>query len=413
MRTLFKYPTQILTINTNGINYKRGDELNNLDVLVDHSILTENGKIKKIVPNKNLNKIKFDKEVDLTDKIILPGIVECHTHTVFAGSRAEEFRQRLSGATYEEIAKAGGGINTTVKAVRNSSFEELVEIAEPKIKDFISQGVTSLEIKSGYGLSFYDEIKLLQVINHLSQNCKIDIVPTFLGAHTFPPEYANDKDQYIKILTDELIPYIAENKLAKSCDGFCEATAFSSKQIDTIFEVAKNFNLDIKLHTEQFNSVGGLDVALKHNASSVDHLEVLDDEGISKLSNSNTVSVLLPGVSYFLQYGFAPARELINNNSIVALATDYNPGSSHILSISMIMSLAAFRMNMSVEEIISAYTINSAKALGISEAVGSIEVGKDADFSIYDTTDYANIIYKVGKNLNSITVKSGEVIYAK
>jgi len=412
MRTLFKNPTQILTVNTSGKNYKRGSELNKLDIILDHSILTENGKIEKIIPNKNLNKIKFDKEVDLTNKIILPGIVECHTHTVFAGSRAEEFRRRLSGATYEEIASAGGGINTTVKAVRNSSFEELVEIAEPKIKEFISQGVTTLEIKSGYGLSFYDEIKLLQVINHLSQNCKIDIIPTFLGAHTFPPEYVNDKDQYIKILTNELIPYIAENNLAKSCDGFCEATAFSSNQIDSIFEVAKNFNLDIKLHTEQFNSVGGLDVALKHNANSVDHLEVLLDEGIAKLSNSDTVAVLLPGVSYFLQYNFAPARKLIDNNSIVALATDYNPGSSHILNIGMIMSLAAFKMNMTVEEIISAYTINSAKALGISDKVGSIEVGKDADFSVYDTNDYANIIYKVGKILNSITVKNGEVIYA-
>lgn len=413
MQTLLKNPSQIITVNTNGINYKRGTDSGEIDVLTKHSIIVENGKIKKIIPNKNINKIKVDKEIDLSNKIILPGIVECHTHSIFAGSRAIEFKQRLNGATYEQISKAGGGINTTVKAVRNSSFEELVKITEPKIKDFISQGVTTLEIKSGYGLSYYDEIKLLQVINHLNLNCMIDIIPTFLGAHTFPPEYANDKDQYIKILTDELIPYIAENKLAKSCDAFCEPTAFSAKQIDKIFEVAKNFNLDLKLHTEQFHSVGGLDVAIIHNAKSVDHLEVLDDEGISKLSNSETVAVLLPGVSYFLQYDFAPGRKLIDNNSIVALATDYNPGSSHILNISLIMSLAAFKMNMKVEEIISAYTINSAKALGISEFVGSIEVGKTADFSIYDTTDYSNIIYNVGKNLNLMTIKNGEVIYRK
>ncbi|MEE9430387.1 MAG: imidazolonepropionase [Melioribacteraceae bacterium] len=413
MQILFKNPAQIVTVNTNGINYKRGKDTSELDVLKAHSILVENGIIKKIIPNKNLDKVIVDKEIDLTSKIILPGIVECHTHTVFAGTRAKEFRKRLSGTSYEKITKSGGGINTTVKAVRNSSFEELIEIAEPKINEFITQGVTTLEIKSGYGLSYYDEIKLLQVINHLNLNCSIDIIPTFLGAHTFPPEYANDKDQYIKILTDELIPYIAENKLAKSCDAFCEATAFSAKQIDKIFEVAKNNGLDIKLHTEQFNSVGGLDVALKHNAKSVDHLEVLGDAGIAKLSNSDTVAVLLPGVSYFLQYSFAPGRKLIDNNSIVALATDYNPGSSHISNISMIMSLAAFKMNMTTEEIISAYTINSAKALGVSNSVGSIEVGKVADFSIYNTSGYSDIIYNVGKNLNCLTVKNGEVIYRK
>jgi imidazolonepropionase len=411
MLKLFNNPAQIVTVNTQGQNFKRGLDANDINVLKEHSILVEDGKISDVIPNKNTSKIKYDDKVDLTGKIVLPGIVEAHTHLVFAGSRSDEFRQRLSGVSYEKIAKKGGGINTTVQAVRNSSFEELVKLAEPKIKQFIAQGVTTLEIKSGYGLSYYDEIKLLQVIKHLSTKCNIDIVPTFLGAHTFPPEYINDKEKYINIITKELLPYIAENNLAKACDAFCESTAFSAKHVDDIFTVAKSLGFDIKLHTEQFNIIGGLETALKHKAKSVDHLEVLDDDGIEALSTSETVGILLPGVSYFLQYGYAPARRLIDSNAIIALATDYNPGSSHITNISLIMGLAAFNMKMTIEEIISAYTINAAKALNLQSKIGSIEINKSADFSIYNTEQYSDIIYNTGTNLNCMTVKNGEVIY--
>ena len=413
MIKLFKYPDEIITVDTNGTNVKRGADANNLNVLKDHSILVKDGKIMDIIANKDIVKVECDNEVDLKGKIVLPGIVEAHTHLVFAGSRSDEFKQRLSGASYEQIAKKGGGINTTVQAVRNSSFEDLVKLAEPKIKHFVTQGVTTLEIKSGYGLSYYDEIKLLQVINHLNTKCKIDIVPTFLGAHTFPPEYVNDQEKYVNIITKELLPYISENNLAKACDAFCESTAFSAKQVDEIFSVAENLELGIKLHTEQFNIIGGLETALKHSAKSVDHLEVIDDDGVEKLSSSDTVAVLLPGVSYFLQYGYAPARRLIDSNAIVALATDYNPGSSHIMNISLIMGLAAFNMKMTIEEIISAYTINAAKALNLQKDIGSIEVGKKADFSIYDTTQYSDIIYNTGTNLNCMTVKNGEIAYEK
>ncbi len=413
MLKLFKFPDEIVTVDTNGTNVKCGVDANNLNVLKDHSILVNDGKITDIIANKDVAKIKYDNEINLKGKIVLPGIVEAHTHLVFAGSRSDEFKQKLSGTSYEQIAAKGGGINTTVQAVRNSSFEDLVKLAEPKIKHFVKQGVTTLEIKSGYGLSYYDEIKLLQVINYLNTKCKIDIVPTFLGAHTFPPEYVNDQEKYVNIITKELLPYISENNLAKACDAFCESTAFSARQVDEIFSVAENLKLDIKLHTEQFNIIGGLETALNHNAKSVDHLEVIDDDGIEKLSNSDTVGVLLPGVSYFLQYGYAPARRLIDSNAIIALATDYNPGSSHIMNISLIMGLAAFNMNMTIEEIISAYTINAAKALNLQKHIGSIEVGKKADFSIYDTTQYSDIIYNTGTNLNFMTVKNGEIVYEK
>ena len=411
MKTLLFNPAQIVTVNTIGKNFKRGVELSDVAVVHENSVVIEDDTIKDVVPNQSVAKNDFDQTIDLKNKVVLPGLVECHTHTAFAGSRADEFRQKLAGIGYEEIAKKGGGINTTVEAVRRVSFEEIVAIVKPRIENFISQGITTLEIKSGYGLDFENERKLLQVINFLNEIYPIDIVPTFLGAHTYPREFKENHQSYIDKINNKMIPHFAEQKLAQFCDGFCEATAFSSDELDKIFTAAKTNGLKLKLHTEQFNSIGGLDVALKHKAVSVDHLEVLKPEDISKLSNSDTVAVLLPGVSFFLNYQYAPARELINQNAIVALATDFNPGSSHISSLSLIMSLAALEMKMTIEETISAVTINAAKALCREKSVGSIEIGKKADFSIFNTKDYSDIVYSVGQNLNSMTIKNGKVIY--
>src|SRR3989339_458815 len=304
MKTLFKNPSQIITVNAKGKNFKRGSELSDINPISDHSILVENGIIKDLVPNSSISKTSADKTVDLKDLIVLPGLVECHTHAAYAGSRANEFLMRLNGATYEEIAKSGGGIISTVKAVRNSSFEELVRILKPRIDYFITQGVTTLEIKSGYGLSFYDEIKLLQVINHFKTHSPIEIVPTFLGAHTYPPEYKNDHKQYLDLIIKALLPYIIKNTLADSVDAFCEKSAFSSDEVDKIFAKAKKLGYKLRLHTEQFNNIGGLEVALKHKALSVDHLEVINENDIPKLAKSETVSVLLPGVSFFLDYNY-------------------------------------------------------------------------------------------------------------
>lgn len=410
MKTLLYNPSQIITVNTKSQNFKRGNELGEIGILKNNSIITSDGKIENITQNDKIKKYQIDQKIDLSGMIVLPGLVECHTHLVFAGSRSSEFNMRLNGKTYEEIAKSGGGINSTVKAVRESSFEDLITISKPRIENFIKQGVTTLEIKSGYGLSFYDEIKLLEVINKLNDIYPIDIIPTFLGAHTFPPEYLNDKDQYVDIIVNEMIPFIKEKKLAKTCDGFCEKTAFSTNQIEKIFVAAKDNNLDLKLHTDQFHSIGGLDLALSMNAKSVDHLEVLDESGTEKFVDSETVAVLLPGVSFSLKYNYAPARKLIENNAIVALATDFNPGSSHINNISLIWGLAAFNMKMSMEEIISAYTINSAKALNLSDTIGSIEVGKEADFAVFDTNNYTDLLYNFGNNLCKMTIKNGEII---
>ncbi|RJQ61728.1 MAG: imidazolonepropionase [Stygiobacter sp.] len=413
MKTLIKNAEQIVTVDTKGKNVKRGKLLSEIAPLSDHSILVEDDIIKDFIPNSNSSKTEVEKIIDAQSCIILPGLVECHTHAAYAGSRANEFLMRLKGATYEEIAKSGGGITSTMKAVRNSSFEELVKLLKPRIDHFISQGVTTLEIKSGYGLSFYDEIKLLQVINHFRVHSSIDIVPTFLGAHTYPPEYKNDHGQYLKLIIEELLPYIIKNKLADHVDAFCEKTAFSSEDVDLIFTKAKKLGYKLRLHTEQFNVVGGLDVALKHKALSVDHLEVIADDDIPKLAKSNTAAVLLPGVSFFLNCPFAPARKLIENNAIVALATDYNPGSSHIPNLQLIMQLAALNYKMSSEEIISAATINSAYAMGVQENIGSLEIGKQADFAIFEAKDISEIIYNIGINLNKYTIKKGKIVYSR
>lgn len=411
MKTLFTNAAQIVTCDTNGKNLKRGEELSEIFVLENHSIFVEDGIIKDIIPHYSTSNIQIDKKINLSGKVILPGLIDCHTHTAFAGSRANEFREKIAGVHYEEIAKRGGGINTTVTAVRNSSLTELVELMKPRVKEFIAQGVTTLEIKSGYGLDFENEIKLLHAIKIINEIYPIDIVSTFLGAHTFPVEFKDNHSAYVDLLINKMIPHIKKNNLADFCDGFCESTAFTSKQIDKIFTAAANTGLKLKLHTEQFNNAGGLDVALKHNATSVDHLEVLSEKDFAKFSTAETVAVLLPGVSLFLDYQFAPARKLIENNAIIALATDYNPGSSHILNLHLIMSLAAIKMKMKIEEIINAVTINSAKALNREKIIGSIEIGKQADFAVFNTDDFSDIIYNVGRNLLSHTIKSGEIIY--
>lgn len=411
MKTLLKNPAQIVTVSTGANNYKRGKDLNELAVLENYSIVFENTIIKDLIPNSSITNESSYKIIDVKDKVVLPGLVECHTHTAFAGSRANEFRLKLLGKSYEEIAKFGGGINTTVSAVRNSTFDELVKLISPRINYFIAQGITTLEIKSGYGLDFENEIKLLQVIQHLQKLFPITIVPTFLGAHTIPTEMKGNRNGYIYEITHKMIPFIAENDLAKFCDGFCESTAFSAEEINLIFSHAQVYDLELKLHTEQFNSIGGIDTALLHQAISIDHLEVIKDKDIAKVAQSEITSVLLPGVSFFLNYDYAPARKLIDAGAIVALSTDYNPGSSNIANLNLIMSLAALQMKMTIEETISAVTINAANALLLSEKIGSIEIGKQADLAVFNTTDYADIVYNVGTNLNEMTIKNGEVIY--
>ena len=411
MKILLKNPAQIVTVDTNDMNFKRGKDMQDIRPIIGHSIIIEDDLIKDFIPESSAAKLSFDQIIDVNGMIILPGLIECHTHSAFAGSRANEFLMRLNGASYEEISSKGGGILSTVNAVRTSSFDELVNLLKPRIDYFISQGITALEIKSGYGLSFYDEIKLLQVINHFKVHSPIEIIPTFLGAHAFPPEYKNDHKQYLDLLINELLPYVIKNNLAYNVDAFCERSAFSPEEVDGIFSKAKKLGYKLRLHTDQFNKIGGLDIARKYKVNSVDHLEVIADNDLQLFSNNEIVAVLLPGVSFFLDCSYAPARKLIDNNAIVALSTDYNPGSSNIPNLHLIMSLAAIKMKMTAEEIISAVTVNPAKVLCLSEKTGSIEIGKQADFAVFKAKEYSEIIYNMGTNLNKMTIKKGKIIY--
>ena len=413
MIKLLKNASQVITVDTKGKNFKRGRELSDVNVLHDHSILIEDEVIKDILPSSSSGNIRCDEEINVEGKIIIPGIVESHTHLVFAGSRANEFKMKIRGSSYEEIAAAGGGIMSTVKSVREKSIDQLYDLSAPRLENFITQGITAVEIKSGYGLDFSNEIKLLNTIKKLGDNYPIDVIPTFLGAHTVPQEYKENRKGYLKTITDQMIPYISYNKLAEFCDIFCETSAFSVEEVSQIFQSAKNAGLGLKLHTDQFNSIGGVNAALDFNVSSIEHLEVLPGEYFKAIGNSDTVCTLLPGVSFFLDYKYAPARELIDNNAIVALASDYNPGSSNIDNVYLIMALAAVKMRLTIEEILSAYTINAAKSLGISSHTGSIEPGKKADLAVLNIPDYNEIIYSIGKNFNHLTIKNGNIIWKK
>jgi imidazolonepropionase len=411
MTTVIYNPAQIITVNSNGINYKKKDTINDIGVMENHSIVIEEGLIKDFVPSNSISRISADNIIDISGKVIMPGFVECHTHTVFAGSRANEFREKLKGKSYEDIVHAGGGINKTVNAVRDLSIDELVQLAIPKISYFIRQGVTTIEIKSGYGLDFENELKILRAIKKLKQIFPIDILPTFLGAHTYPTEYKNNHKEYLDLIIEKMLPEIVKENLTVFCDAFVEKTAFSAEEIEAVFQAAKSYDLKLSLHTEQFNNIGGIDLLKKFNIANVDHLEVLKEEDIKLMADTGTTAVLLPGVSLFQKYSYAPARKLIDNNVITALASDYNPGSCSISNISVIMGLAAINMQMTIEEVISAYTLNSANALLLSTDRGSIELGKKADFSVLNTNDYSDLIYNFGKNLNYMTIKNGNIIY--
>lgn len=415
MNYLIKDIANLVTCKSNSKNPKRGKEQSEIGLITDGNVLIENDKI-TFTGNKTglrdflkTKKVKYE-TIDGKNKTVMPGFVDSHTHLVFAGSRANEYEMRIKGSTYEEIAKAGGGISATVNAVRNSTKNELFVLAEKRLLNFLKYGTTTLEAKSGYGLDLKNEIRMLEVINKLNEKNKygLNIVPTFLGAHSIPKEM-NKKD-YIELICFEMIPLVAKRKLAKFIDVFCEVNYFDAKETESILSLGARFGLIPRIHTDQFNSIGGIDVAIKVNAISVDHLEVLKSNDIKKLSGKNIIATLLPGTSYFLNIPYQPARELIENNIPVALATDFNPGSCNTENLQIIMSLASLKMKMSAEEIINAVTINSAHSLFLQNNIGSIEEGKYADLLIFDFPSYKDLLYHFAVNQLQFVFKKGNKI---
>jgi imidazolonepropionase len=356
--------------------------------------------------------------IDANNKVIMPGFIDSHTHFVFAGSRENEYEMRLAGKSYQDIAKSGGGILSTVKSVRETPKNVLKEISEKRLEKFIENGTTTIEGKSGYGLDLGNELKTLEVMKELNADNKylIDIIPTFLGAHSIP--HGISKNEYLHELCHNMISIVSKEKLAIFIDVFVEKNYFDMEDADKIFTMGERFGLIPKLHTDQFNSIGGTDVAIKHNAASIDHLEVMGPADIEKLSVFNKVrsnrkitATILPGVSYFLDIPYAPARELIKNSIPVALATDFNPGSCMTENLQTIMSLASLKLRMSAEEILSAVTINAAFAVNMENKIGSIEIGKQADLLIFDMPSYKYLIYNFGVNNLESVYKKGKLVY--
>lgn len=337
--------------------------------------------------------------VDCEGRWITPGLVDCHTHLVHAGDRAHEFELRLQGASYEEIARAGGGINSTVKATRAASQADLVASSMGRLDALIAEGVTTVEVKSGYGLSLADEAKMLRAARALAEIRPVRITTTFLGAHAVPSEFAEAPDRYVDLVCDVMIPAVAEEGLADAVDAFCEGIGFSPQQVALVLDAARAHGLATKLHAEQLSNLHGAQFAAERGALSADHLEYLDEAGIAAMAQSGTVATLLPGAYYFVRETKLPPVEALRAAGVpIAIATDCNPGTSPLTSLLLTMNMAATLFRMTVSECLAGATIHAARALGLQKEVGSLEAGKSCDLAIWDINRPADLVYRMGFN---------------
>jgi imidazolonepropionase len=410
METFIKNIGQLITVNTYNKNIKIGKEMQDLGIIENAALLIEDSVIKWFGKESDFN-FNLDDSVNIIDAcgyVIMPGFVDSHTHILFLKGRENEFALRAKGFTYQQIAENGGGILSTVKDVRVSDKRQLKKSTDKRLDEILSLGTTTVEIKSGYGLNFKNEIKMLEAINELNDENPIDIIPTFLGAHAIPND--TEKEKYIDEICNNMIPYVAEKKLSRFCDVFCEKGYFSIDDTKKILEKAKEFGLIPKLHAEELSYTGGVELACELNAISVDHLENISNAGIDILSKSDTIGVLLPGVSFYLNHKYAPARQLIDSGAKIAISSDYNPGSCMTGNMQLIMTIAITQMHISIEEAICASTINGAAALGVQNFVGSIEIGKKADLVIYKINDYKSLPYHFGINHVYMVIKNGNVL---
>jgi imidazolonepropionase len=349
-----------------------------------------------------------DKIFDCGGKLVTPGLVDCHTHLVYAGNRAREFEQRLQGVSYEEIARSGGGILSTVSHTRAATLDELVTQSLPRLNRMLQEGVTTVEIKSGYGLDTDNEIKMLRAADKLSAITGIGIQKTFLGAHALPPEFADSKDEYISLVCREMLPAAFSESLVDAVDAFAENIAFSVEQVARVFDVAIDLNLPVKIHAEQLSHTGGARMAASRGAISVDHIEYLQADEVPGIANSGTVAVLLPGAFYFLKERKLPPIHTLKECRVpIAIATDCNPGSSPVTSLLLTMNMACTFFSLTPAEALSGVTLNAAKALGLQDDIGSLEAGKKADLVIWDTRDPAELSYNIGLNLCENVMKNG------
>jgi imidazolonepropionase len=337
--------------------------------------------------------------IDCAGRWITPGLVDCHTHIVYGGNRAHEFELRLAGASYEEIARAGGGIVSTMRATRAATEDELVAGALPRVDTLIAEGVTTLEIKSGYGLDTPTEMKSLRAARRIGEMRPLSVHTTFLGAHALPPEAKGDKDAYIEAVCHEMLPAVAKAGLADAVDGFCEGIAFTPQQIERVFEAAKAKGLRVKLHAEQLSNLHGASLAARYGALSADHLEHIDEQGVSALARAGTVAVLLPGAFYFVRETHKPPVDLLRQHGVkIALASDSNPGTSPLTSLLLAMNMGATLFRLTVDECVAGVTREAARALGCLDGAGTLEAGKWCDLAIWDIERPAELVYRMGFN---------------
>ena len=412
MDLFVKNISQLVTVAAHGAKAKTGPAMRDLGLIENGGVLCRGGKIAWVGRMAEWDgKLAGDfAELDASGMLVLPGFVDSHTHMMFAGSREKEFGLRAEGATYQQIAEQGGGILSTVRAVRSATKKELKRSTAAYIADMMRHGTTTVEIKTGYGLDMDSEVKMLEGINELKDEEIMTVVPTFLGAHAIPPEFHGKGGNFVSLVCDRMIPYAGKKKLAAFCDVFCEAGYFTLDESEKVLEEGKRWGMAPKVHADELTPLGGAELAARVGAVSADHLEKVSDRGIAALAARGVVAGLLPGVSFFLNHGYAPARALIDAGVPVAIASDFNPGSCMSYSMPMMMTIASTQMGLTPEEVICAGTINGAAALGLSDRLGSIEVGKQADLLVAEIPDYRFLPYHYGTNHVRTTIKNGTIL---
>jgi imidazolonepropionase len=387
-----------------------------LGIIPDGTVAARDGRIVWAGPaDQAFGKISLlpgGREVDASGRVVMPGFIDSHTHLLFAGTREKEFEMRLQGASYQEIAEKGGGIKSTVEKTRRAGREELIAAGRKNLDSMLRSGTTTVEAKTGYGLSTRHEIKMLEALGELGREHPVEVVPTFLGAHEIPAEYSGKTEDYVRLVIEEMIPAVAEKKLARFCDVFCEKGVFSPDQSRRILEAGKRYGMMPKLHADELTPLGGAELAAETGAVSADHLLFINERGMEAMAEKGVVATLLPGTAFFLFLGrYAPARQMISRGVTVALATDFNPGSCMTESLPLITTIACTQMRMTPAEALLGITLHAARALRLEQEIGSLEPGKQADLVILDIPDYRHLSYHFGVNHVRQVVKKGKVVW--